>query len=168
MSKALKVEKPTPIAQLAQEAFEKAGGDMPTAADELAALVMNDRKLSAEIMPVAMRAWAAEMVRTYAANMRVKAIASLSQDMTQRGGRLRVALAATLFDFPLPGGKRLGDANGSEIRDGAGAYKEQAADMNHKARWLEAVADRVGTANRADAALTLPELEALFEEAKNA
>lgn len=168
MSKALKAEKTVSFAQLAQEAFEQAGGDMPTAADQLAALVMADRKMLAEVTPVAIRAWAAEIVRNHAATMRVRAVASVAQDTTQRGGRLRVALAATLFDFPLPGGKRLAEANAAEIRDGAANYQEKASDMAHKARWLVAVADRVGSANRADAALSLPELETLFEEAKNA
>ena len=95
MSKALKAEKTVSFAQLAQEAFEQAGGDMPTAADQLTALVMADRKMLAEVTPVAIRAWAAEIVRSHAATMRVRAVASVTQDTTQRGGRLRVALAAT-------------------------------------------------------------------------
>lgn len=171
MAKALKaVEAPQAVSvpQLAKQAFDQVGGNMPAAANQLAAMVMADPAMLADIMPSAIRAWAAEMVGSYVSAVRVQSVASITQDATQRGGRLRVALAATLFDFPLPGGKRLGDANASEICDGAGRYQEQAKDMDHKSRWLSAVADRVGTANRADAVLTLPELEALFEEAKNA
>lgn len=49
-----------------------------------------------------------------------------------------------LMNFPLPGGKRLQLANAAEVRDAAMFYNKQAVDMSGKAKWLAAIAERIG------------------------
>lgn len=140
-------------------------GDMPAAYRALYAEMVADQARLNEVLPSILMAWVREQIGAHVGAIRIASIPM--PDATSRGDRLRSVIASTLFDFPLPGGKRLGDANAAEILEGAGSYHRNAADAAHKARWLEAVAGRVGRRNCAEKALTLAQLEALFEETKN-
>lgn len=154
------------IAPLVREAWSANEGDMPAAASALYGRVVQDQALLGEILPQVLMTWCREQIGSHVGTLRAASLPVL--DETGRGGRLRAVIATTLFDFLLPGGKRLGDANAAEILEGSAAYQRSASDAAHKARWLVAVAARVGRRNRADKALTLAELEALFEETRNA
>lgn len=154
------------IAPLVREAWTANEGDMPAAASDLYGRVVQDQALLGEILPQMLMTWCRERIGDHVGNLRAASLPVL--DETGRGGRLRAVIATTLFDFLLPGGKRLAEANATEILEGSAAYERSAADASHKARWLGAVAARVGRRNRADRALTLTELETLFEEARNA
>lgn len=164
MSAAAQEKGPT-VLSIVKDVWEAHDGDMPGAVDALYAEITSRPDVLNSILPAVVRAWCRDQVGGYAGKLRIAAIAPVTDPA--RGDRLRVAIAATLFDFPLPGGKRLGDANANEIREGAAAYERSAADASHKARWLGVVAQRVGRKNRAENAMTLPQLEALFEETKN-
>lgn len=67
----------------------------------------------------------------------------------------------TVLDFRLPNTNlRLGDARKSDLIEAAGYYGSRAADAAHKARWLEAIAARVGRKRVANA-LSESEIERL-------
>ena len=74
--------------------------------------------------------------------------------------------AAMLMDFPLPGGKRLGEATADEVRTAAEFYSKQAGNMAHKARWLSMIAARVKDKTVKDA-LTEKKLRELQKETAN-
>lgn len=149
---------------LIRNAWEAHEGDMPAAIDALALRITTDAELRATLMAPIIRAWCRDQISAYVGSLRVAAVETTRE--SQRGERLRSVIGMTLFDFPLPGGKRLGDANAAEIAEGAQAYAETAADAAHKSRWLQAVAAKVGKRNRCEEALTLAQLEALMEAAK--
>jgi hypothetical protein len=77
------------------------------------------------------------------------------------------ALAAGngLFDFPLPGGLRLGDAMRDDVAAAAAFYQSQATDMGHKAAWLGLILHALPKGKKVKDALTAAKLEALKEEA---
>ena len=125
---------------------------MSSAVDALFADVAGRPELLNSIMPQILRAWCRDQIGDYAGKLRIAAMRPAADP--SQGGRLRVAFNATLYDYPLPSGKRLGDANAREIREGSEAYSRTAEDASHKARWLAAVADRVGRKNRAENALS--------------
>ncbi len=148
-----------------REAWNAADSDMPAAVNALYTDIAGRPVLLNEIMPQILRSWCREQIGEYVGKLRLSSIQPITDP--SQGGRLRTAFAATLFDFPLPGGKRLGDANAREIKDGAQAYSQTADDAAHKARWLSRVSEVVGRKNRAENALTLDQLTNLFEEARN-
>lgn len=161
-------QKPEPVsvAAIVRQVWDSNAGDMPAAVDALYAEVTSHPQLMAQIMPSIVRAWCREQIGGHVSSIRAATIPS--PQTAAQGSRLRAAIVATLFDFPLPGGKRLGDANAQEIRSGASAYEQTAQDAAHKARFLTKVAERVGRKNRCESALTLAQIEAIYEEARHA
>jgi hypothetical protein len=83
-----------------------------------------------------------------------------------RADALAQVNAATLYDFPLPGGKRLGDATAEEIAEAAQFYLKQANDMAWKSRWLSAVAAKIPKGKIARKALTVAALAEMKETTK--
>ena len=153
-----------PLAAIVREAWQ--GADtMPDAAEALYSAIAGDGARYQEIAPQVLRAWCRDQISAHVGAIRLAAI-DWQQEPT--GNRLRQVIAVTLFDFPLPGGKRLGDANAVEIREGAKAYGDTADDAALKARWLGMVAVRVGRKNKAENALTLDQLQTLYVEAEHA
>ena len=69
----------------------------------------------------------------------------------------------TILDFPLPGAGRLADATKAEILEAASIYRKQATDMAWKARWLEAIAAKLGR-SKVSAKFTVEDLERLQKE----
>ncbi len=72
-----------------------------------------------------------------------------------------------LMDFPLPGGKRLGDASKGEVEAAQWSYRTQADDMNIKARWLQMIASRLHPNDVVSKVLTEADLEAMRTKARN-
>lgn len=83
-----------------------------------------------------------------------------------RAAALAQVNATTLYDFPLPGGKRLGDATREEIAEAAQFYMKQANDMAWKARWLSAVAAKVPKGKTARKALSIAAIAEMKETTK--
>lgn len=154
-----------PIAKIVGEIWQQHDGDMPGATSTLYGRVTQDQALLSAILPSMVMAWCRDRIGNHVGALRLAAMPSTVD--AEQSSRLRSVIAKTLFDYPLPGGKRLGDANASEIRDGATSYERTAADAAHKARWLKRVAEKVGRKNKAENALTLAELEQIFEESRH-
>ncbi|MEZ2410556.1 hypothetical protein AB6806_27545 [Bosea sp. RCC_152_1] len=73
--------------------------------------------------------------------------------------------AGTLLMFPLPGGKKLGEATREDIATAASFYESQSADMAHKARWLRLVSQHLEGDNTVGDVMTDKRLRELQEEA---
>lgn len=155
------------IASVIRDVWTQNEGNMPEAASDLFSRVIGDQALLNDILPAVLMAWCREQISTHVGAIRIAAVQAAGANDADHSPRIRRVIAATLFDFPLPGGKRLGDANANEIRDGAQSYDRAGRDALHKARWLQRVADKVGRKNKAESALTLAQLEQLFEESRN-
>jgi hypothetical protein len=153
------------VADYTRAAWERREGDVPGAADDLYKTLSRDRVVLTALLPRILRSWCKEQILHRMSELRASVTAI---DTAESSARLRAVVAMTLFDFPLPGGKRLGDANRDEIAEAADQYARQAQTISHRARWLTVVAEKVGRHNRADAALTLAALEQLLEETRDA
>lgn len=75
--------------------------------------------------------------------------------------------AGTLAMFPLPGGKRLGEATREEIVAAADFYGRQASDMGAKARWLRLIGQSLPDGKRVSDVLTDKRLRELQAEAQS-
>lgn len=92
--------------------------------------------------------------------------AAKSEAVQAQTDRVVHLATGTLRMFPLPGGKRLGEATRQEIAEAAGFYERQAGDMAHKARWLQLVAQSVPAGKTAGDVLTDERLAELQTEAR--
>jgi hypothetical protein len=86
---------------------------------------------------------------------------------TAPDARVLALASVMMMSFPLPGGKKLGDATGAEVAEAARHYNAKARDMSWKARWLEAIAARAG-AEKVGKVLTEADLQKMKLEATNA
>lgn len=84
----------------------------------------------------------------------------------EQASRVIHLASGTLLMFPLPGGKRLGDATRGEISEAAGFYERQGRDMADKARWLRLVAQSVTGKKTASEVLSDTRLRELQVEAR--
>ena len=89
------------------------------------------------------------------------------QALAAQADRVVQLATGTLRMFPLPGGKRLGEATRQEIAEAAHFYERQAGDMAHKARWLQLVAQSVPDGRSAGEVLTDQRLAELQAEARS-
>jgi hypothetical protein len=80
-----------------------------------------------------------------------------------RAAILARGVTETLMDFRLPGGMRLGDAMRADVEAAATFYADHAADMAHKARWLQAIAEKTPASKRVADALDADALAKLKE-----
>lgn len=166
MSKAKPALPNTPRDDYVEVAWSRHPADMPAAVEELYSMVTSDPVFMEYQLPNILKAWCRVQIGDHVGAIRLKALSRAPVDLGGRGHRLRAAIANSIFDFPLPGGKRLGDAYASEIVVGAEAYEATAGDALLKARWLRLVAERLPADKTAEAVLPLAEVERLFEEAK--
>lgn len=86
----------------------------------------------------------------------------------EQASRVVHLATGTLKMFPLPGGKRLGEATREEIAAAADFYARQAGDMAHKARWLQLVGQSIPAGKTAGECLTDERLAELQKEAARA
>lgn len=149
---------------LIAEAYSASDGSIQAAVDTLYQLATADKTFIAEKLPEIVRAWCDERIRMHVGAIRLSTWTPPNADPKGKGARLTNAIANSLLDFPLPGGKRLGDATPQEVRAGAAMYRMQADDMAWKARWLEKVADAAGRKRTISAALSESDLRKLQEQ----
>jgi hypothetical protein len=155
------------IGAMARAAWEASHGDFDAAAERFAKALEADREMLRKARRMAFAAWCRDQVRQAASAHRTAVFRLRSEADAARGSRLRMALSATLMDFPLPGGGLLRDATAADCIEGASAYRHTASDAVWKARWLEAIAARVGNAIVSDV-LNEEDLRALQQETRDA
>jgi hypothetical protein len=167
MSAAEKRDDKIVISEEAVSVLTEAKGDLPKAVDLFVARVHRDRELRDVLTePLLRTACYQALIQVH--RSRRKAIWYSSQPSAERETARVIALAggtiASLLDFPLPGGKRLRDATGSEITAAAEFYHSQASDMALKARWLRLVGQSIPHDEVAGKYVTEDELNRIREE----
>lgn len=151
-------------ASLTERAWKESDGSTEDASLRLYNLALNDEDFIASYLNTILRTWARDQIGSHVGAIRVKAWRPPNVDVSQHGDRLRQAVEATLHDFLLPGGKRLGDATPHECLAAAEFYGDAARDYSHKSRWLRGVADAAGGALRIADALTEDQLRKIQEQ----
>lgn len=73
------------------------------------------------------------------------------------------AVGAALMDFRLPGGLPLAQASSEEVREAAGFYARQAADMAWKGAWLDRIAASLPDGKTVSEEFTEAQLAAMRE-----
>lgn len=160
------------IAEFCREAFERTG-DMDKTTDLLAEAVRTDPQFVANKLPAILRKWCAAQVSMHVITLNRAAIfrpysdnppAAANNGAERDGARLRAVIDNHLMNYPLPGGKRLRDATGSEARAAATMYLDKSRDMGRKGQWLARVADKVGENSIVGKVLSESDLARLAEE----
>jgi len=153
------------VSTAAREALEKAGGDTHNAAVILQETVSKRgglyKALMDPLLTQACRDAIGLVVRTHR-----KSVWKHRTDSSERVVALAAGNLLSLMDFPLPGGKRLGDASRSEVSTAAEFYDRQAKDMAHKGRWLALIAQSVTDEQTVGQALDENRLSELQTEAR--
>ncbi len=147
---------------LAREALESVDGIVPDAVDALYQRLINDKTLLAVFLPAMVRAWCASMVGT--ATSLKRASSWKPQAPQHNAARLNAAIRTTLMSFPLPKGKRLGDASKDDLQDAIGHYSRISDDAAWKGRWLSKIATAIGNAHRVEDVMTEDQLQSLQNE----
>ncbi|GJD92941.1 hypothetical protein [Methylobacterium iners] len=172
---ALHFKAPSPrdlVADAAKQAFEEAGGDVRAATAKLEARVRAEYGLREALTDPLISNACYEAVRRQVQGAR-KAVwnppartEKFTPSKVSGAYRVTQLAAGTLLMFPLPGGKKLGDATREEISAAASFYESQAEDMGTKARWLRLVAQSMPTTATAGDVLTDGRLRELQEAAR--
>lgn len=150
---------------LARQAWNESDGTIADAVDVLYRKATADRAFISEKLPQIVRAWCQDEIGSLVGSIRLAAWTPPNADPKGNGPRLANAMRASLLDFPLPGGKRLADADAGEVREAAALYRRDAADAAWKARWLERVAEATGRKRCVANAVSESDLRRLQEEA---
>lgn len=160
------------VAEAARAALDAAGGDVREATRALELSVRGNRRLRDELtdplLATACYTAVTAQCRVERRKVWTPPVERLVANRTTGSHRVVQLAAGTLLMFPLPGGKKLGDATREEISEAAGFYEAQAGDMATKARWLRLVAQSVPGEKRAGEALTEKRLRELQEAARHA
>lgn len=143
--------------------LEECGGDVVAATDKMERRVRAERDLFHELMAPLVRNACYDALRKAIQNERQAIWTAPNYTKGGNGDRL-VSASLTLLDFRLPHNLLpLREAGKQDVIAGADWYEKQAGDMNHKARWLRAIAERVGNAKVAKK-FTAEQLQALQEQ----
>lgn len=154
----------------AQAALQNAGGDVTAATEALTARVLKDPDFISIHMSDVVKTACYQAVASVMRSERRVVWTTPQPTSVERRAQVN-ALAAggqrTLMDFPLPGGKKLGEAFRPEVAEAATLYGSQARDMAWKSRWLELVAQSLPDGKPVRVALTPERLAELQQEVGN-
>lgn len=170
MSAARKPADLDPISDAARAAYEANGGDLKKAVAAFEASVRGNRALrDALLEPLLADACyqaVARIIRTERRQVWSPPAEKLVKSKVTGSHRVVQLAAGTLLMFPLPGGKKLGEATREEISAAATFYEAQATDMGVKAKWLRLVAQSVPGEKKAGDVLNDRRLRELQEAAR--
>lgn len=128
------------LTKLAQDALQECNGDRVAALQLLRGWINNDRQLYDHLIEPMIDDACAEALRKVDKNNRSALRAIVRTPNPDRGAAGIIALVAqTLHEFPLPGGKRLGDATPADVLDAVCYYREREGFMRREARWYELI-----------------------------
>lgn len=159
------------VAECARRALDDARGDVREATRMMQAAVKQSRKLRDLLTDPLIANACYDAVRAQVHVDRRNAWKPPSEKLvpSKSGvtGSFRVVqlAAGTLLMFPLPGGKKLGEATREDIATAASFYESQSADMAHKARWLRLVSQHIEGNKTVGDVMTDKRLRELQEEA---
>lgn len=160
------------IKRMASEAYDSADGNVSKAVEAMEDAAFARGEIADRLLMALVRAGCRRAVSEVHVGGRSKiwnAPAHVAKDADESDKGRVVALAAgNLMLFPLPGGKRLGDAKRSDVAFAADVFEVQADDMKIKARWLRLIAGSLRNHDTVAETLTEEELNAFRTEARNA
>lgn len=152
---------------LAADALDEKNGDVQKAVNYLRLRLNKDRALLEIVLEEAVQFALSEKPRAASKATRYNLVASVER-AANRGSVVALSrgIAASLLDFRLPGGKKIKDANRSEIEADAEFYGRQASDMGHKARWLRLIAQSIPDGKLGGDVISAERALELWEETK--
>ena len=143
MAVALKKQQDIDLKTLAADALEQAGGNVVEATNILESWAVESWDVYRAVTERLLRQGCYSAVSGICRRNREAIWYSPGYDAQQKGDRVH-AHARTLLDFPLPGGKRLADANKKDLQEAMAFYRRQADQMGRVAEWLGKIAQKVG------------------------
>lgn len=152
------------IAAVAQKCMRDCDNNLHDAQKLMERLVAGHPPLFRDLMTPLLATACYDALRSVVRTDRGKVWTAPNYTKAGNGSRLET-LGVTLLDFPLPSGIRLRNASKADVLEGARFYSAQAADMQHKAKWLEAIAAKVGNRTVGEK-FTAEKLQALQEATK--
>jgi len=133
------------VRDVAAKSMEKAGGDIQEATDIMEQWIIGDDRLFNELMTPLVREACYNALRKTVQEERRNVWTAPNYTKAGNGDRL-VSTALTLLDFRLPHNlKVLREAGKDDLIAGADWYEKHAGNMQHKARWLRAIAEKIGS-----------------------
>lgn len=168
---ALKKHNKDPVAEAAKQALDAANGDVQIATKAFEHTIRNERDLRDALVDPLIATACYDAIRKICHTERRQVwkppVEKLVPGKVTGSARVVQLAAGNLLMFPLPGGKKLGEATRQEISDAAGFYSQQAGDMSHKARWLQLIAQSVPSDKTVGEVLTDNRLRELQREASD-
>lgn len=149
-------------ASVARKCLAQAEGDWKAAAALMTRRAADDAALRTALLDAAI--WYA--IRHAAASARpayFRREAAEESDLSKRG--LRLMAARNMYDYPLMGGLRLGDATREDLAENIAKHEADAATNAKKAAWLTSVSRHVTEDKRVRECLDSEALERLAEAA---
>lgn len=129
---------------ISRSILEECGGDVVSATDKMERRVRAERDLFYALMDPLVRKACYDVLREVVRDERRTIWTAPNYTKGGNGDRL-VSASLTLLDFRLPHNLLpLREAGKDDLVAGADWYESQANNMQHKARWLRAVAAKVG------------------------
>lgn len=151
-----------------REIVDAAGGDWNAAVEIGEKRLEKDPDLLAELQNEIVREWLRYRVRQCSASERSGSTVPFPKaNADNPSGLLSMAKATqrSLYDEPLMGGKRLGDATRDEILDHVEMHSKLARSNAFKARWFQAIADAMPERARVQDCIAEAELAAMRTQA---
>lgn len=149
---------------LVTRAWNESENSIEDAVDILFDCVVEDKEFLADKMPEILRTWCREQISSHVSRVRLTAWTAPNYSKTAKSDRVRNLISNLLMDFPLIGGKRLGDGTKEDVLASAAFYSEQARILSHRGRWLNAVAQKVKGNSTVSQVLTEADLRDLQEK----
>lgn len=156
------------IGSLARDCLRACKGNIVSAAAEMLGRLRDDETLMLACMEELIAEAARVEIEAAHRHTRAAILSGIGKPPRVDGDVKLNAIAATfsLFDYPLAGGLKLGDATRDEIEAQATIHRAAAIDHGHKARWFQAIAAECPAGKPVRAAINAARLEKLFEQAR--
>lgn len=159
---------PAGLAKLAREAMDECHGDRDAAVALLWSWFREDRalyeRLIEPLIEDGLYAAVGKVDRDTRAHLRVVGRVAPNPDRGAAG--IAAMVERTMLDWPLPGGKRLGDAGPADLLHAARYYRTQEASARRDARWYELIHEAMHGGSRVEAVLSDAALARLRQRAE--
>jgi hypothetical protein len=160
-------QKDDAVAEAVADAMMIHPTDVQKATAHMLASVRASRKLRDALTEPLLRSACYDAIRAAYRRERRVIWTAPGYDASQGADRAVSYAQASLLDFRLPHGTRLGDATRADIAEAEGLYRAQADDMAHKGRWLALIAQGLPADQKVSAVYDDARLRDLQKEAAN-
>lgn len=154
------------VVKLAREAVYECDGDRDAALVLLRKWIDDDRALFERLIDPLIDDALANAIRRVATDDR-SSLRLVAANPDKGAAGIVAMVERTLLDFPMPRGKRLGDATPAEVSEAAEYYRARERFNRQEARWYELVFEAMQGGSRVEAVLShdaLARLRRLAEE----